>query len=36
LARSLLLESGRYRDIADLIGALGKFDRADLDPDAAP
>jgi 5-methylthioribose kinase len=36
LARSLLLEPDRYRDIAELVAALTKFDRAGLDPDAAP
>ena len=36
LARSLLLEPDRYRDIAELVAALAKFDRAGLDPDAAP
>jgi 5-methylthioribose kinase len=35
-ARSLLIEPDRYRDIAGLAAALPTFDRAGLDPDAAP
>jgi 5-methylthioribose kinase len=34
-ARSLLVEPDRYRDIARLVAALPKFDRAGLDPEAA-
>jgi len=36
LACSLLVEPDRYRDIAALVAALPKFDRADLDPGFAP
>ena len=35
-ARSLLVEPERYRDVAALAAALPKFDRAGLDPEAAP
>jgi 5-methylthioribose kinase len=35
LARSLLVEPERYHDVAALVAALPKFDRAGLDPDFA-